>query len=61
MIKILRTLLNVRTVITLMFMVMLKKEIFVISLENIEILCIEIVITMANPKIFVIFHNLKKL
>ena len=37
MIKILRTPLKVRTVITLMFMVMLKKEIIVTLLENIEI------------------------
>ena len=40
-------------------MVMLKKEINVISLENIEVLHIEIVITLLNHKIPVVFHNLK--
>ena len=43
-----RTLLNVGSVIMFMLMVMLKEESIVISLEHIEALHVEIVISMLN-------------
>ena len=46
--KVLRTQLNNGSVVMIVLLVMLKKEIIVISLENIEVLCIEIVISMLN-------------
>ena len=47
-VMILGTLLNLGFVIITMFMVMLKQEIIVISLENVEALHIEIVISTLN-------------
>ena len=52
--KILRNLLNVGFA-----KMILKSEITVLSLENIEFLHIEIVISMLNHKILVVYHNLK--
>ena len=46
--KILRTLLNVVSVIMIILIMMLKSEIIVISLKNIEVLHIEIVISVLN-------------
>ena len=46
--KILRTLLNVRSVKRVMLIMMLKEEIIVIPPENIEALCIDIVISILN-------------
>ena len=46
--KILRTQLNVGSVIMIMLIMILKKEIIVKSLENIEVLPIEIAISMLN-------------
>ena len=46
--KILKTLINVEFAIMFMLMMTLKKEIFFISLENIEYLHIEIVISKSN-------------
>ena len=46
--KILRTLLNVGSVIMIILIKMLKKEIIVILLENIEALHIETVISILN-------------
>ena len=46
--KILRTLLNVVSVIMIILIMMLKSEIIVISLKNIEVLHIEIVISILN-------------
>ena len=57
MMKTMRTLLNVGSVIILMLMMMLKK-IIAISLKNIEILHTEIVISMLNHNPTV-FHSLK--
>ena len=48
MMKILKTLTNVEFAIMFMLMMTLKKEIFFISLENIEYLHIEIVISKSN-------------
>ena len=48
MMKILKTLINVEFAIMFMLMMTLKKEIFFISLENIEYLHIEIVISKSN-------------
>ena len=48
MMKILKTLINVEFAIMFMLMMTLKKEIFFISLENIEYLHIEIVISNSN-------------
>ena len=59
MMKILKTLVNVEFVMNFMLMVMLKKEIIVISLENTEILHLVIVRLMLNHKIYVTFHKLK--
>ena len=59
MMKILKTLVNVEFVMNFMLMVMLKKEIIVISLKNIEILHLVIVRLMLNHKISVTFHKLK--
>ena len=47
-IKILRTLLNVGSAIMIILMVMLKEEIIAISLENVEVLHIQIEISMLN-------------
>ena len=44
----LRTLLNAGSVIMIVLMVMLKQEIIVISLENVEVLHIEIIISILN-------------
>ena len=48
MMKILRALLNVGSMIILMLMVMLKEDIIVISLENIEAQHVEIVVSTRN-------------
>ena len=48
MMKILRALLNVGSMIIFMLMVMLKEEIIVISLENIEAQHVEIVVSTRN-------------
>ena len=57
--KILKTLINVGFVLIFMLRVMLKYEIIVISLENIEALHKEIVIPMLNYTIYIVFYNLK--
>ena len=46
--KILRTLLNVEFVIMIILIMMLKQEINVISLENIEVLHIETVVSILS-------------
>ena len=46
--KILRTLLNVEFVIMIILIMMLKQEINVISLENIEVLHIETVLSILS-------------
>ena len=57
--KILKTLMNVGFVLIFMLRVMLKYEIIVISLENIEALHKEIVMPMLNYTIYIVFYNLK--
>ena len=57
--KILKTLINVGFVLIFMLRVMLKYEIIVISLENIEALHKEIVMPMLNYTIYIVFYNLK--
>ena len=57
--KILKTLINVGFVFIFMLRVMLKYEIIVISLENIEALHKEIVMPMLNYTIYIVFYNLK--
>ena len=57
--NILRILLNVGSVITLTLIVVLKEEIIVISLKNIETQRQEIVISTLNHKIPIIFRDLK--
>ena len=57
--KILKTLINVGFVLIFMLRVMLKYEIIVISLENIEALHKEIVMPMLNCTIYIVFYNLK--
>ena len=59
MMKILKTLINVGFVLIFMLRVMLKYEIIVISLENIEALHKEIVMPMLNYTIYIVFYNLK--
>ena len=46
--KILRTLLNAGSITMIMLIIMLKKEIIDISLENIEALHLEIVLSILN-------------
>ena len=46
--KVLKTLPNIGSAIMIIFIMMLKKEIIVILLQNIEVLHIEIVISMLN-------------
>ena len=56
----LRTLINVGSVTMIMLIMMLKREIIFISLENIETLCIEIEYqSYIKSQIPVVFHNLK--
>ena len=57
--KILKTLINVGFVLIFMLRVMLKYEIIVISLENIEALHKEIVMPMLNYTIYIVFYNIK--
>ena len=61
MMKILRALLNVGSMIILMLMVMLKEDIIVISLENIEAQHVEIVVSMRNQITkFLLYFTIKK-
>ena len=56
MMKILKTLINVGFVLIFMLRVMLKYEIIVISLENIEALHKEIVMPMLNYNLYCILQ-----
>ena len=61
MMKILRALLNVGSMIIFMLMVMLKEDIIVISLENIEAQHVEIVVSMRNQITkFLLYFTIKK-
>ena len=52
-----KTLLNFGFLIMLMFKVVSKQEIIIISLENIEVLCIEIVISNLNQLIKFVLYS----
>ena len=61
MMKILRALLNVESMIIFMLMVMLKEDIIVISLENIEAQHVEIVVSTRNQITkFLLYFTIKK-
>ena len=57
--EILKIILNVGSVTVIMLIMMLKEEIIVLSLEDIEALHIEIAISILNHKTPIKFHNLK--
>ena len=52
-----KTILNFGFLIMLMFKVVSKQEIIIISLENIEVLCIEIVISNLNQLIKFVLYS----